>query len=60
MKCTTFYEDQCCTSCFDSGGTKNTERPSYDSTCHFLYFYYDDDRLQYVYLLKMGPVGVAA
>ena len=29
MKCNTFYEDQCCTSCFKSEGTKITECPSY-------------------------------
>ena len=29
MKCNAYYEDQCCTSCFKSEGTKNTECPSY-------------------------------
>ena len=27
MKCNTFYEGQCCTSCFKSEGTKNSECP---------------------------------
>ena len=27
MKCNTFYEDQCCTSCFDSEGTKILNAP---------------------------------
>ena len=31
MNCNTFYEDQCCTSCFKSEGTKNTECPSYNT-----------------------------
>ena len=35
MKCKTFYEDQCYTSCFKSEGTKITECPSY-----FLYRVY--------------------
>ena len=29
MKRNKFYKDQCCTSGFDSEGTKNTECPSY-------------------------------
>ena len=29
MKCNTLYEDQCCTSCFKSEGTKITECSSY-------------------------------
>ena len=31
MKCNTFYDDQCCTPCFDSEGTKHTctECPTY-------------------------------
>ena len=35
MKYNTFYEDQCCTSCFKSEGTKITECPSYHM-CHAL------------------------
>ena len=29
MECNTFYEDQCCTSCFKGEGTNITECPSY-------------------------------
>ena len=33
MKRNTFYEDQCCTSCFDIEGAKTTEYPSYLAVC---------------------------
>ena len=39
MKCNIFYEDQCCTSCFKSEGTKITECPSYCSACQELNHY---------------------
>ena len=32
MKCNTFYDNQCCTYCFNSEGTKITERFSYALT----------------------------
>ena len=30
MKSNTFYEDQCCTSCFDNERTENIKCPSYE------------------------------
>ena len=36
MKCNTFYEDQFCTSCFKSKGTKNTECPTYNQATNLL------------------------
>ena len=38
MKCNTFYEDQCGTSCFKSEGTKITECPSYTDAFGWLFW----------------------
>ena len=38
MNCNTFYEDQCCNSCFDSEWTRTTECPSY-ACCMYLFLF---------------------